>query len=234
MSKAKRVGVRQAKSMISTVLDVIKQASPKERRKIASTLVLAIEAVADTPTRRATAKFSKAWKDLERQVAKTLRGKRISRGDDFSRSDVDVICEFRALKIDAKFRAKHGHHTFMNEIERKYCTKPGDVPVLVTKTPGQQGAYVTVPLDHYALLLDVARTRVFSGVADEEILLENEIMRRVRSLRFKYFKQRKVRSRPPSDMQANTLARMKPKSRGMLHEILTKGRGTARMTRRAL
>lgn len=227
MATAKRVGVREIKKMVETVLAALAKAAPKDRSKIAATLVLAIEAVTDTPTRRATGRNSKAWRDLERLVAKAMRGKRISRGDDFSRSDVDVRCEFRALKIDAKFRAKHGHHTFVNEIIRKYCTKPGDVPVLVTKTPGQQGAYVTVPLDHYAKLIDLVR-----GYQVLPEAMTDDELRFVETLRFKPFKIKKVRAKPAKEQVKSTLARVKPASRAMLHEILLGGRGTARMVRR--
>lgn len=100
---------------------------------------------------------SQSWKNLERDVAKALQGKRISRGDDFSRKDVDVEVEdFPTLKVDAKYRARWGHHKFLAEVVGKYCEE-GDIPVLVTKHHRQQGAVVAVTLEHFGLLLDVIR-----------------------------------------------------------------------------
>lgn len=103
---------------------------------------------------------SKAWKELEKLVAKALRGKRISRGDDFSRKDVDVEVEdFDMLRIDAKYRSSVNwyHHSFLAEVKDKYCTLPEHIPVLVTKTKGQRGANLTVQLDHFGVILDAIR-----------------------------------------------------------------------------
>ena len=101
---------------------------------------------------------SQSWKNLERQVAKAFKGRRISRGDDFARMDVDVVLDdLPELRIDAKYRTRHAHHTFMREIEEKYITDDGQEPVLVTKHHNQTSAYVTVRLEFMALLLDVLR-----------------------------------------------------------------------------
>lgn len=101
---------------------------------------------------------SQAWKNLERQVAKSLKGRRISRGDDFSRKDVDVVLDdLPELRVDAKYRTRHAHHTFMREIEQKYITKDTEEPVLVTKHHNQTSAYVTVRLEFFGFLLDVLR-----------------------------------------------------------------------------
>lgn len=101
---------------------------------------------------------SQAWKNLERQVAKAFKGRRISRGDNFARTDVDVVVpDLPELRIDAKYRTRHGHHTFMKELEQKYVTEEGQEPVLVTKTHNQTSAYVTVRLEFMAVLLDVLR-----------------------------------------------------------------------------
>lgn len=104
------------------------------------------------------AKQSQAWKNAERSVAKLLRGKRVLRGADFSVEDVDVIVpDFPELRIDSKYRQRHAHHTFVDEIVRKYCSKAGDEPVLVTKHARQKSAYVTVRLELFATLLDRIR-----------------------------------------------------------------------------
>jgi hypothetical protein len=102
--------------------------------------------------------MSGAWKDLERLVAAALHGKRQCRGADFSKSDIDVRVEdFPSLKVDAKYRQRWAHHQFVAEVARKYCVEAEDVPVLVTKTPGQKGAIVCLQLEHFAALLDVIR-----------------------------------------------------------------------------
>jgi hypothetical protein len=103
-------------------------------------------------------KRSGAWKNWERKVAEKLKGKRVLRGNDFSKKSVDVkIKDFPTLKLDCKFRQKWAHHKFLAEIIRKYCTKPGDIPVLLTKTPRQIGGIVCIPLDAFAVLLDSIR-----------------------------------------------------------------------------
>lgn len=111
-----------------------------------------------------------AWKALERDVAKTLRGERVLRGGDFSKKDVDVrVGDFESLQIDAKYRQRWAHHRFLDEVERKYCdTKAGHMPILVTKHPRQRGACVTLRLEHFGCILDVVR----------ELREENEALRK--------------------------------------------------------
>ena len=103
--------------------------------------------------------MSSAWKDLERTVAKELGGQRILRGDDFRRSDVDVLVEdFPHFKIDCKHRkGSWKHHSLLKEIKRKYCTSEYQVPVLVTKCRGEHGECVTVPLQAFKALLNALR-----------------------------------------------------------------------------
>lgn len=119
------------------------------------------------------AKQSQAWKNLERETARKLGGRRISRGSDFSVSDVDVVVDdFPALRIDCKYRAGgFAHHALVDEIDKKYChvrysVDGGDVvteknkfssPVLVTKSGRQRGEYVTTPIECYAHLINDIR-----------------------------------------------------------------------------
>lgn len=101
---------------------------------------------------------SKAWKSLEKEAAKALKGQRVSRGDDFGKSDIDVyLIDLPFVKIDAKYRASHAHHTLLKEIEEKYCKHPADVPVLVTKHHNQRGSNVTVPMYFFAELIKAFR-----------------------------------------------------------------------------
>ena len=104
------------------------------------------------------AKQSQAWKNLERATATALKGTRVLRGADFSVEDVDVkVNDLPFLKVDAKYRKAHAHHTLMAEIVEKYCEKETDIPVLVTKHHNQTGAYVTIPLEFFGDLLDFVR-----------------------------------------------------------------------------
>lgn len=110
------------------------------------------------PTKTPSGKQSVAWKNLERQVAKALKGRRVLRGSDFSHSDVDVILDdLPELRLDAKFRVKHSHHKFMRELVARYCQAPGQEPVLITKTHHQKSAFVTIRLELFALLVDALR-----------------------------------------------------------------------------
>ncbi len=98
------------------------------------------------------------WKALEKDVAKVLRGKRVSRGSNWGFSTVDIrVKDIPLLKIDCKKRKNHAGHSLMREIERKYCTKPGDLPLLVTKEYGPSPMYAAVPLALFADLLEVTR-----------------------------------------------------------------------------
>lgn len=103
-------------------------------------------------------KQSQAWKDLERLVAEKLKGKRVSRGADFGKEDVDVVVEdFIHLRIDAKYRTKHAHHSLLENIRKKYCPDEHQIPVLVTRHHRQRGANVTIPIEAFADMLDAIR-----------------------------------------------------------------------------
>ena len=101
---------------------------------------------------------SQAWKDAERQFAKYVGGKRVSRGADFSKEDVDVIVpDFPEMRCDAKYRVRHAHHSFLEEIQEKYCADPTHEPVLFTKSHRQQGGCVTVRAEYFGQLVEEAR-----------------------------------------------------------------------------
>ncbi len=101
---------------------------------------------------------SNAWKNLEKEIALELRGERVSRGADFSVKSVDVkVHDFPFLKIDGKYRQRWSHHKFLDDIVEKYCEEPGDIPILVTKHPRLRGAYVSLPLESFAIFLDALR-----------------------------------------------------------------------------
>lgn len=101
-----------------------------------------------------TKKRSTAWKAHERRTAKKLGGRRISRGDDFSRSDVDVkIPDFPMMKVDAKYRASFSHHALYREVKKKYCKEMGDIAILTTRGKHERGELVTLSMDDFSALL---------------------------------------------------------------------------------
>lgn len=146
------------KSLVEDLAATLQSLTPGQRAKTWAVIERKLTKIVDTPARRAATRHSTSWKGLEREVAEALGGKRISRGDNFAREDVDVeVLDFPLLKIDAKYRNKHTHHTFVFEIIRKYCNE-SEWPVLVTKHKSQTSCYVTVPIELFAALLNIARS----------------------------------------------------------------------------
>lgn len=98
---------------------------------------------------------SKRWKDLERDTAAILGGRRVVEDWTLFHTRPDVVVPLangRRLIIDAKAYQRFSHHTLLEACQAKYCTG-ADVPALVTKHEGQRGAYITVPIDFLAELL---------------------------------------------------------------------------------
>lgn len=111
-------------------------------------------------------KQSQAWKALEREAARLFGGKRISRGANFAESDVDVsLPGLRYIKVDAKYRKHHAHHSLIEEIKRKYCKGTDAVPLMVTKHHRQRGSYATMPTEFAGILLDCLRWMQENNVA---------------------------------------------------------------------
>lgn len=100
-------------------------------------------------------KRSHAWKDLERTAAEKLGGVRMSRGDDFGASDVDVrLGYWPEAKIDCKHRVSTwAHETLLAEVRRKYCERQDGVAILITKGKGKHGEVVSLSLDDFAALV---------------------------------------------------------------------------------
>lgn len=114
---------------------------------------------------------SQAWKALEREAAQLLGGKRVVRGD-WGESDVDVRTEYRHLKVDCKYRQSHAHHALLKGIQKKYCQRPEDKAVLVTKHARQPGCNVTVDGHYFSLLLDCYRIVDRLQLADPQLALD--------------------------------------------------------------
>ena len=102
--------------------------------------------------------MSQAWKDLERTVAAKLGGRRKLRGANFAEEDFDVeVTDFAHWRIDAKYRARHAHHTLLREVRKKYCKDSTAVPLLVTKARGEHGEVVSMSLDDFAAIVTALR-----------------------------------------------------------------------------
>src|SRR5260221_8257499 len=103
--------------------------------------------------------MSKPWKELEKEAAKKLGGIRIVRGNDYGKSDVDVVVpDFIPLRIDCKYRSRHAHHALIEEVRSKYCAD-GGYPVLVTKHRLSRREYATIDLDLLGALLEMLRRK---------------------------------------------------------------------------
>lgn len=98
--------------------------------------------------------MGKPWKELEKKTAVALGGVRINRAADYGVSDVDVVLGgIPSLRIDCKYRARHAHHSLVEEVREKYCTGPGMWPVVVTKHHSSRREYVTIDLALFAELV---------------------------------------------------------------------------------
>lgn len=101
--------------------------------------------------------MGKPWKELEKKTASVLGGVRINRALDYGVSDVDVLIpDLLPLRVDCKYRARHAHHSLMEEIRDKYCSD-GQFPVLVTKHHSSHREYVTCDLVLFGAILELLR-----------------------------------------------------------------------------
>lgn len=113
--------------------------------------------------------MGKPWKELEKKTAAALDGVRVNRAADYGESNVDVVLPYYGgLRIDCKYRAKHAHHSLVEEIREKYCTEDGMWPVLVTKHRGSHREYVTIDLSLFGSLLANAGKLSYNVVDEPE------------------------------------------------------------------
>ena len=103
-------------------------------------------------------KISKQWKALERDTAKVLKGKRVSRGYDFGISDIDVdIPDFPSFKVDTKRRKKAQVLSLYKLVKKKYCNKPTDDAVLVIREHNSKLKLAVIDLELLGKFLDYIR-----------------------------------------------------------------------------
>ncbi|MDZ4857748.1 MAG: hypothetical protein SGI88_02105 [Candidatus Hydrogenedentes bacterium] len=96
------------------------------------------------------------WKDAEREAAEALGGTRVIRQWNLFESAADVLVPDFGLVCDCKAYRRFSIHTLIDTVKRKYCGR-GETPALVTKSQGQHGAYITLPMDYVGGLLDELR-----------------------------------------------------------------------------
>lgn len=100
------------------------------------------------------------WKQLERDTALILGGKRISRGADFGQTDVDVkIEDFPSFKIDTKRYKRLQTFSLFDTVKKKYCKNPQDEPVLVLRQSGKQYILAVIKLDLLGKILNIIRQK---------------------------------------------------------------------------
>jgi len=95
-------------------------------------------------------KQSQSWKALERTAARKLGGERLSRGNNFSESMLDV--EHPWLAIDAKWRSSLATAKWFKKLikdNEKIYGKERKVPILVIKEKNMRGELVVITLDDF-------------------------------------------------------------------------------------
>ena len=98
---------------------------------------------------------SQRWKDLERDTAKALNGRRVTEPWFLFNERPDVIVDMPQGRIVCECKAyrRHAHHRHVEKCKTIYCDSSSDVPCLITREPGKP-AYATLPLDFLSTLLN--------------------------------------------------------------------------------
>lgn len=94
---------------------------------------------------------SKAWKNLERKVAKLLGGVRIVRPS-YSVPAPDVITPL--FSVECKYRKSFGFKKDWWEQTEANAKRSGRIPLLVFKNAGKQDEFAVLKLSHFAKLLE--------------------------------------------------------------------------------
>lgn len=96
------------------------------------------------------------WKRRERATAKALGGKRISRGNDFSKSLPDI--EHPLLSIECKYRARISG--FLKDgIKQAERYDPDKIPCLVLKEKNMRGGLILMRLSDFEDLFGNLKNR---------------------------------------------------------------------------
>jgi hypothetical protein len=104
------------------------------------------------------------WELFEQDVARALGGYRISRNAAQRESAPDVRVTDLDLVVDAKLRRGFVHHEFIRAIRDTYCSH-GGIPVLVTRSPNEPDAYLTLRLIDFVAIITELRSHRANGGA---------------------------------------------------------------------
>lgn len=103
--------------------------------------------------------MSKAWKNLEYDIAKLLGGKRIIR-QSYSDKKPDVYLEdFPNFKIDTKRRKKSAALSLYNEVKKRYCEKKGDEAIVIIRQHNKKTALAVIDAKLLARFINFIRER---------------------------------------------------------------------------
>ncbi|MFA5460088.1 MAG: hypothetical protein WC283_02015 [Candidatus Paceibacterota bacterium] len=100
------------------------------------------------------------WKQLERDTALILGGKRISRGADFGKKNVDVkIPDFPFFKIDTKRYKRLQVFSLFDTLKKKYCKKPEHEGMLVLRQSGKKYILAVIDIKLLSKMLNIIRQK---------------------------------------------------------------------------
>ena len=101
--------------------------------------------------------MSKAWKNLEYDIAKLLGGRRIIR-QSYSEKAPDVYLEdFPNFKIDTKRRKKSAALSLYNEVKSRYCKKVEHEAIVIIRQHNKKTALAVVDAKLLAKLINFVR-----------------------------------------------------------------------------
>jgi hypothetical protein len=100
-------------------------------------------------------KVSQQWKALEHTAAKKLGGTRLTRGNDFSQTLLDVEHPF--LACDAKWRSSLATVKWFKKLRKdneKIYGKGKKIPILIIKEKGMRGELIVVDIGDFVKLVN--------------------------------------------------------------------------------
>jgi hypothetical protein len=107
------------------------------------------------------------WKELEKEVARRLRGVRLERGNDYGKAQLDV--EHKYMAIDCKWRstlALWGWFTKLLADNKKIYPGENKIPILAVKKKGQRGILIVIEIDDFIECLN--RKDVYNYIKGEQ------------------------------------------------------------------
>jgi hypothetical protein len=104
-------------------------------------------------------RHTSTWKDLEKDTALAMGGKRIQRlSYSEIKPDVDVP-DFPSLKIDSKRYKRFSIFSLYEKVKTKYCQKLNDKPILVIRESNKHYILAVIDLKLLAQFLNYVRSK---------------------------------------------------------------------------